>query len=240
VRGLTGLTTLVTGAAGGIGRRLVERLIEEGGVVAVTDVRAPQIAGAAFSAGADVTDADALAAVIGEAEAALGGVEALVATAGIQATGPTHDMAPPTFRRVVDVSLLGTFHAVRAALPGMLGRGSGRIVTFGSTAALVGAPELAAYSAAKGAVLQFTRSVAAEYAARGVRANCICPGGTLTPLLAQIDAERSQPDHFEERHPIGRYADPDEIAAAAAFLLSDDASFVLGTAFVVDGGFTCV
>lgn len=240
MRGLKGLKTLVTGAAGGIGRRLVERLIDEGGLVAVIDLDAPKIAGASFAAGADVIDAEAVAAVVAEANVALGGIEALVATAGIQATGPTHEMTPETFRHVVDVSVLGTFHAVRGVLPLMLERESGRIVTFGSTAAIVGAPELAAYSAAKGAVLQFTRSVAAEYAGRGVRANCICPGGTMTPLLAEIDAQRSGPDHFRERHPIGRYADPEEIAAATAFLLSDEASFVLGTAFVVDGGFTCV
>jgi NAD(P)-dependent dehydrogenase (short-subunit alcohol dehydrogenase family) len=121
----------------------------------------------------------------------------------------------------------------------MLREGNGRIVTFGSTAAVVAAPELAAYAAAKGAVLQFTRSIAAEYAGRGIRANCICPGGTMTPLLTEIDRHRSGPDHFRDRHPIGRYAEPEEIAAAVAFLLADESSFVLGTAFMVDGGYTC-
>jgi NAD(P)-dependent dehydrogenase (short-subunit alcohol dehydrogenase family) len=239
MRGLMGLRVLVTGAAGGIGRRVVQRLVDEGSEVAVTDLQAPDIAEARYSAGADVTDPSAIAKVVSGAEEALGSLDAVVAAAGVQATGPTHEMAPEVFRRVVDVNVLGTFHTLRACLPGMLQRGSGRLVTFGSTAAVVGAPGLSAYAAAKGAVLQLTRSVAAEYARRGVRANCICPGGTATPLLAEIDASRDG-DEFRERHPIGRYADPDEIAAATAFLLSEDASFVLGAAFIVDGGFTCV
>ena len=155
-------------------------------------------------------------------------------------TGPTHEVSAADFRKVLEVSVMGTFLVARAVVPAMLRAGAGRIVTFGSTAALVAAPELAAYAAAKGAVLQFTRSIAAEYARRGIRANCICPGGTMTPLLAEIDRHRTGPDHFREGHPIGRYADPGEIAAAVAFLLSDDSSFVLGSAFMVDGGYTCV
>ena len=88
-------------------------------------------------------------------------------------------------------------------------------------------------------MLQLTRSVAVEYAARGIRANCLCPGGTMTPMMRAIDERRAGPDHFRERHPIGRYAEPAEIASAAAFLLSDDSSFVVGAALMVDGGYSC-
>ena len=240
MRGVAGKRVLVTGAAGGIGGSVVERLRAEGAVVAGTDLVTPGAGDMDFFVAADVTDETSMASAAGAARDALGGLDVLVAAAGIELSGPTHELSAAAFRRVLEVSVMGTFLATRAVVPAMLEGGAGTIVTFGSTAAVVAAPELSAYAAAKGAVLQFTRSIAAEYARRGVRANCICPGGTMTPMLAAIDRERSGPDHFRERHPIGRYAQPDEIAAAVAFLVSDDASFVLGSALMVDGGYTCV
>lgn len=240
MNGLQGLRVLVTGAAGGIGSQVVARLVAEGAHVAVTDIVTPDLAGTSFAAAADITDEKSVAVLFAEAETALGGIDALVAVAGIQVSGPTHEVLATDFRKVLEVSVMGTFLATKAVVPAMLARNFGRIVTFGSTAAVVAAPELAAYAAAKGAVLQFTKSIAAEYARRGIRANCVCPGGTMTPLLAEIDKHRTGEDHFREGHPIGRYADPAEIASVVAFLVSDDSSFVLGSALMVDGGYTSV
>ena len=239
MRGLESLRVLVTGAAGGIGAAVTKRLVAEGARVAAADLQAPDGVGEA-SVGGDVTDEDDAARVVEEAHAALGGLDGLVLTAGIHYVGPTHEMVVADFDRVLAVSARGTFLCLRAALPGMLQQRSGRIVTYGSTAALVGAPGLTAYAAAKGAVLQITRSVAAEYASQGIRVNCLCPGATDTPLLRRLMADRPDPEHFAQAHPIGRFADADEIAAATAFLLSDDASYFIGSAVVCDGGFTAV
>ncbi len=239
MRGLESLRVLVTGAAGGIGAAVTQRLAAEGARVAAADLQAPEGAAEA-SVGGDVTDEDDAARVVEKARSALGGLDALVLTAGVHYVGPTHEMAAADFDRVLAVSARGTFLCLRAALPGMLHQRSGRIVTYGSTAALVGAPGLTAYAAAKGAVLQITRSVAAEYASQGIRANCLCPGATDTPLLRRLMADRPDPEHFAEAHPIGRFANADEMAGATAFLLSDDASYFIGSAVVCDGGFSAV
>ena len=239
MRGLESLRVLVTGAAGGIGAAVTQRLVAEGARVAAADLQAPGGVAEA-SVGGDVTDEDDAARVVEKARSALGGLDGLVLTAGIHYVGSTHEMAAADFDRVLAVSARGTFLCLRAALPGMLQQRSGRIVTYGSTAALVGAPGLTAYAAAKGAVLQITRSVAAEYASQGIRVNCLCPGATDTPLLRRLMADRPDPEHFAQAHPIGRFADADEIAAATAFLLSDDASYFIGSAVVCDGGFTAV
>jgi NAD(P)-dependent dehydrogenase (short-subunit alcohol dehydrogenase family) len=239
MRGLQGQRVLVTGAAGGIGTAATERLIAEGARVAATDLAPPELEAEVSLAG-DVTDEADAERLVAEASAGLGGLDSLVLTAGIHYVGPTHETSVADFDRVLAASARGTFLCLRAALPQLLDQRSGRIVTFASTAALVGAPGLTAYAAAKGAVLQITRSIAAEYAAQGIRANCLCPGGTDTPLLRRLMADRPDPEHFEQAHPIGRFADPREIAGATAFLLSDDASFFVGSAVACDGGFTAV
>jgi dihydroanticapsin dehydrogenase len=241
MRGLEGRRVLVTGAAGGIGAAVAERLLGEGSQVAVADLESPGGPdGATVQLAADVTDPAAGERLVAEARDVLGGLDALVLAAGIHWVGPTHEMPPEDFDRVLDVNVRGTWHCCRAALPGFLEQGAGWIVTFGSTAALVGAPRLAAYSAAKGAVLNFTRSIGAEYARQGLHANCLCPGATETPLLKRLMASRPDADEFREAQPMGRFATPEEIAGVAVYLLSDEASFFAGSAVVCDGGFTAV
>lgn len=241
MRGLAGRRVLVTGAAGGIGAAVAERLVAEGAVVAAADLHEPEGPdGVAARLAADVTDAAAAEGLVAGAREALGGLDALVLAAGIHYVGPTHEMSVEDFDRVLNVSVRGTWLCCRAALPGLLEQGAGWIVTFGSTAALVGAPRLAAYSAAKGAVLNFTKSIGAEYARQGLHANCLCPGATETPLLKRLMADRPDAQQFRDAQPIGRFAMPEEIAGVAAYLVSDEASFFVGSAVVCDGGFTAV
>jgi NAD(P)-dependent dehydrogenase (short-subunit alcohol dehydrogenase family) len=228
MRGLAKMPVLITGAGRGIGQATAARLIDEGATVAVADLSEPEAPSAAARLAGDVTSD------------ALGGLEGMVLCAGVHWTGPTHEMAPEDFDRVMAVSARGTFLCCRAALRIMLNQRSGRIVTFGSTASVSGAPGLTAYAAAKGAVLQITRSIAAEYAGAGIRANCLCPGATNTPLLGEVMKERSDPESFARAHPIGRFAQPEEIAGAATWLLSDDASYMIGSAVFCDGGFTAI
>ncbi|MDQ3767167.1 MAG: SDR family oxidoreductase [Actinomycetota bacterium] len=241
MRGLEEMSVLVTGAGRGIGLAVTERLTEEGALVAAADLTDPVACeGAKARLSGDVTSEEDVARILDEAWDALEGVDALVLCAGIHWVGPTHEMAPDDFDRVLAVSARGTFLCCRAALPRMVDRESGHILTFGSTAAVAGAPGLTAYAAAKGAVLQMTRSIAAEYAPIGIRANCLCPGATNTPLLRELMADREDPQKFRDAHPIGRFAEPEEIAAAAAWLLSDDASYMVGATVMCDGGFTTV
>jgi NAD(P)-dependent dehydrogenase (short-subunit alcohol dehydrogenase family) len=241
MRGLKARRVLITGAAGGIGAAVAERLLAEGSSVAVADLDEPDgPAGATARLAADVTDVTSAERLIAEARSSLGELDALVLAAGIHWVGPTHEMPPEDFDRVLDVSVRGTWHCCRAALPGLIGQGAGWIVTFGSTAALVGAPRLAAYSAAKAAVLNFTKSIAVEYARHGLHANCLCPGATETPLLKRLMADRPDADEFRDAQPIGRFATPEEIAGVAAYLVSDEASFFVGSTVVCDGGFTAV
>ena len=241
MRGLNGMSVLVTGAGRGIGLAVTERLGEEGALVAAADLGDPVACERAeVRLSGDVTSEEDVTRMLDEAWEALEGVDALVLCAGIHWTGPTHEMPPEDFDRVLAVSARGTFLCCRAALPRMVDRESGHLLTFGSTAAVAGAPGLTAYAAAKGAVLQMTRSIAAEYAHIGIRANCLCPGATNTPLLQELMADRADPQKFRDSHPIGRFAEPAEIAGAAAWLLSDDASYMVGAAVMCDGGFTTV
>ena len=171
-----------------------------------------------------------------------GGVDVLVNNAGVEHAAALHETAEEDWDRVVGVNLKGVFLLSRQVLPIMMRAGGGVVVNIGSISGLMGRPACAAYSASKGGVVQLSRQMAVDYAPYNIRVNCVCPGTTSTPLVERLLAQDSDPlaarEAMASRHPLGRFARPEEIAEAILFLASEEASFITGAVLPVDGGYT--
>ncbi len=232
---LDGAVAVITGAASGIGAACAERFAAEGALVTTVDAVGPA------DHQLDVRDESAVRAAFEQVLAARGRLDAVVHAAGVAGGGPVHLLEADEWDRVVDVNLKGTFLVGKYSALAMLPAGRGSIVNIASIEGLEGTEGGSAYNASKGGVVALTKCMAIDYGRRGLRVNCICPGGIDTPMLrALVDPEGMEPyrDKLHDGHLLGRFGRPDEIAAAAAFLASDEASFVTGHALVVDGGFT--
>ena len=241
---MTPAVALVTGAASGIGRACVERLAGNGTAVVAVDLDADGLADLdALALAADVADAAAVVGAVARAEAELGALDAVVNVAGItgtRAAAECHVTPVDEWRRVIDVNLTGPFLVCRAALPRMLERGAGCIVNVASAAGLVAFPARCAYSASKGGVVQLTRSLAADYAARGIRANAVCPGMVDTPMTRWRLDEPDLRAAVLAKIPAGRVATAAEVADAVALLAGGDLPYMNGAMLVLDGGWTAV
>jgi NAD(P)-dependent dehydrogenase (short-subunit alcohol dehydrogenase family) len=246
---LDGKIALVTGAASGIGAACALRFAEEGARVAGLDLASPPdeawaaVATAAPDASfhlADVRSEAAVEAAVAQVLARHGGIDVLVNAAGVAGGGAVHGLAVEEWDRVLDVNLKGTFLVCKHVLKPMLERRSGSIVNLASVEGIEGFEGGSAYNASKGGVVLLTRNLAIDYGRRGIRANCICPGLIETSMTAGIfqPGFESFLARFIDAHQLGRAGRPEEIAAAALFLASDDASFVTGHSLVVDGGYT--
>jgi len=247
-RGLKGLHTLVTGAASGIGRATVQRLAEEGAVVGILDLDAEgaertaevlrAIGAQARAFAADIADARAVADAVAAFESELGPVDALVNNAGWDLAGNFAESDPASWRKLIDINLYGPLNVTRAVLPGMIERGSGRIVSLASDAGRVGSSGEAVYAACKGGIIAFSKSVAREVARQGITLNVISPGPTDTPLFARFDESGNLAGALERAIPMRRLGRPDDYPGLVAFLISDDARFITGQTISVSGGLT--
>lgn len=238
-----GKIAIITGGASGVGKATAELLASRGARVAVVDRNAEAVNALGrdiLARTCDILDVEAVNGCVAKILASWGRIDCLVNNAGAEYTGSALDTAPADWDRVMSVNVTGTLNLSQAVLPTMIAQKSGAIVNVSSISGLLGWPLSAAYCTAKGGVAQLTRQLAVDYGPHGIRVNAVAPGTTLTPMIERLFAEMAEGARAEiaDRHPLGRFADPGEIAKAIAFLGSDAASFITGTILPVDGGYT--
>jgi NAD(P)-dependent dehydrogenase (short-subunit alcohol dehydrogenase family) len=244
--GLGGRTVVVSGAAGGVGRAVVAKLVAHGAHVCATDLSAGvadlEQEGRVISIVADVTKASDVERIYALAESHFGQVDVLVSNAGYIISKPAHETSEDEWDSVMNANAKSFFLMSKRALPTMLQRRAGTIVATGSISGVVGLPAQAAYCASKGALLQLVRQMAVDYAGHGIRVNAVGPGSINTPFLTRyldgLDDPAQGERDIRAAHPLGRWAEPEEIADAIVYLAGAGSSFVTGQMLMVDGGYS--
>jgi 2-hydroxycyclohexanecarboxyl-CoA dehydrogenase len=237
---------IVTGAARGIGRGIADKLASQGATVVVTDVNeegarqaAQEIGGNAIGLGCDVSAYESVEAMVHAVKDQFGRVDILVNNAGWDKAAPFLDLERELWPKIIGINLYGVINTMKAVLPIMAEQGSGSVVNISSDAGRVGSSGEAVYSAAKGGVIAFTKSMAREMARKQVRVNVVCPGPADTQLFAEFAGDnQGLRDALTKAIPLRRLAQPEDIAGAVAYFASDDARYVTGQTVSVSGGLT--
>jgi NAD(P)-dependent dehydrogenase (short-subunit alcohol dehydrogenase family) len=246
---LEGKRAIVTGAGAGIGRAIALRLSGEGAWVALADLDeqaaqevAGEIEGKTLVRRTNVTRAEEVEALVRSVIEEWDDLDVMVNNAGVGVAATAPDTSDEDWDRQMAVNLKGTFYGIKYAVPAMRDSGGGSIINMSSIAALVGIPDRAAYCAAKGGILALTRAAAIDHVSEGIRVNCIAPGTVETPWIDRITAGYDDPEEararMQARQPHSRFVTPEEIAAMAAYLASDESASCIGACMVVDGGMT--
>lgn len=250
---LRGKVALITGASRGIGRGIALEFASQGARLALNANRDTEglaaTARAARALGADVVEVRGDVAERAEARSlvdtaleAYGRLEIVVSNAGIEVDAPVAETDEDDWDRIIAVNLTGTFLICKYAIPALLAAGGGSIITMGSVCGLVGWKGAGAYNASKGGVVLLTKTIALDYAAAGIRANCICPGSIETEMhrawIAQAPDPHAEEEALNQAHPIGHAGTVEDVAMAAVYLASDESRFVTGSVLAVDGGYT--
>ena len=247
---LDGKVTIITGGSSGIGEAMAKAFAAEGATVMVADIQdekgaavvdaARQAGGKADFIHTDVSDPEQVEHLVEQTITKYGIPDVMVPNAGLQYEKNVADTTQKELDHVINVNLKGTFYCTKYVLPHMVANGGGSIVVTGSVLSLVAEPNLAAYCASKGGILMLVKAIATDYGGHNIRANCICPGYINTPLGDEWFDNQPDPQAARDQagalHALGRMGEPEEVAKCAIFLASDDASFVTGSALVVDGG----
>ena len=240
-------TAIITGGGSGIGLATARAFCKEGAKVILFGRRKEKLISAAEELGdsvlivqGDMTHNDDLDQLINKTLNNFKGIDILVNSAGLFNGAPLHEISDSQWDGIMDINIRSIFQLTRRVLPIMMAQKSGSIVHISSILGLIAVPQVAAYNVSKGALNQFSRSIAVEYGSYGIRSNSICPGLIETDMTADLMKDASLMQEWSKEYPIGRFGKPEDVASACLFLASDESSFITGTVLPVDGGFTAL